>query len=126
MHPLLALLATKPYLLLEHAQAYGALIHDELGLIHALWRKRTLLYALALCSMVVAAVLAGGALMLWAVTPAAHLDAFWVLLIAPLVPLGFALGCLMRVRKLAPGEAFANLNRQLDADIDMLHAAGAL
>jgi hypothetical protein len=123
MSPLLTLLATRPQLLVDHAQAYAALFTDEFGLARAAWRRQVLLYAVALCALGVAAVLAGVATMLWFAT-AAPAQAVWVLLAVPTVPLLLAVVCLLLARQPAPAASFANLGRQINADLAMLRAAG--
>ncbi len=123
MNPLLALLATRPQLLLDHAQAYAALFNEEFALAAAAWRRRVLLYALALCCLGVAAVLAGVAAMLWFTTAAAA-SAQWVLITIPAVPLLVTLVCLLLARQAPYSAPFANMSRQIDADLAMLRAAG--
>ena len=75
MHPLLALLATRPQLLADHAQAYAALFNEEFDQARASWQRTAVLQAVALCCVSAAAVLAGVALMLWAISPALPVQA---------------------------------------------------
>ena len=123
MHPLLALLATRPQLLVDHAQAYAALFTEEFGLARATWRRQVLLYAAALCCLSVAAMLAGVATMMWYAT-AAPVHALWVLVAVPALPLLLALVCLLLARQPPQSASFANLSRQLDEDMAMLRTAG--
>lgn len=123
MNLLLALLATRPQLLLDHAQAYAALFNEEFALASAAWRRRVLLQALALCSLSVAVMLAGVATMLW-VTTAAPASALWVLITMPVLPLLVAGVCLLLARQAPRAESFANMSRQINADLAMLRAAG--
>ena len=123
MHPLLTLLATRPQLLVDHAQAYTALFNEEFGLACATWRRQVLLYAVALCCLGVAAVLAGVATMLWFAT-AAPAHALWVLVAVPTVPLLVAVVCLLLARQPPQSASFANLSRQINEDVAMLRAAG--
>ena len=125
MHPLFALLATQPQLLLEHALAYSALIHQELGAGYAAWRRQTVLRATALCCAAVAWVLGGVALMLWAVTPVALVHAPWALWAMPLSPLALAVVCLWLARGSDTGNALARLTRQIEDDLAMLRATGS-
>lgn len=120
MHPLLALLATRPQLLVDHAQAYSALFNEEFDQACASWHRRAVLQALALCCVGVAVVLAGVALMLWAINPLPDTNAPWVLLSTPLLPLFVAAACLVFASKSHSAPAFANLSRQISADIAML------
>ena len=123
MHPALSLLATQPQLLAEHAQAYAALVGQEAGLAYNTWRRRVLLYGLALCGLGVAAVLAGVATLLWfTVTPPP--SAVGVLLAVPALPLLFAVICLLMARQPADATPFASLRRQVNEDMSMLRAAG--
>jgi uncharacterized membrane protein YqjE len=124
-HPLLHLIATRPQLLAEHAEAYAGLWAVEAGQAAEVWRRRALFGALAVCGVGVAAVLAGVALMLWLVTPAAQLQAAWPLVVIPLVPLLAAAACLAAVRRRAADASFATLREQLRADLAVLREAGA-
>ena len=124
MHPLLALIATRPQLLTAHAEAYAALAAAELAEARAGWQRRLLLGATALCSAGVAAVLAGVALMLWAVLLPTDGLARALLIATPLVPALLALGCGMAAR--GDGRAnFTVLRQQVKADLRMLREAGA-
>ena len=124
IHPLLRLVATQPQLLADHAEAYAGLVGDEIGRSAASLKHRVLLNAVALCLVGVAAVLAGVALMLWAVIPPASMQAPWALIAAPAVPAVIAVICgLVGLRK--PGEAFAELKQQVAADLVMLREMSA-
>lgn len=123
-HPLLRLIATRPQLLADHVEAYAALVGDEVGATAAVWKRRTLFGATALCLAGVAAVLGGVALMLWAVTPAGALRAPWALIAAPALPALIALWCALEARRVQ-GAAFAELRRQVGIDFSMLRQASA-
>lgn len=125
IHPLLHLLATRPQLLADHAEAYAGLLGTELADASLVWKRRALLSAVALCSLGVSAVLAGVALMLWAVNPAAQIQAPWALLAAPLLPAGAALACLLAARADAGCGAFDQVRRQIKADFTMLREVSA-
>jgi len=122
MHPLLALLAIKPQLLIDHAQAYTALFSEELSLARIQWRKAVILQAVAVSFLCVATVLAGAALMLWAVTPVAQIHTLWLLFATPLVPLVVAIACQLAARKQIQRVAVANLRQQISADMALLRA----
>ena len=124
MHPLLNLLATQPQLLADHVEAYAELAAAEAGEACGIWKRRALLYAAALCSLGVAAVLAGVALMLWAVTPAVNIHSLWALFAGPLLPAAFAAGCLVAANARNDIVPFETLRQQLRADITMLREAG--
>ena len=123
IHPLFLLIATRPQLLADHAEAYAELVGAEVAQVSATWKRRTLLYALALCGLAVGVVLAGVALMLWAVTPAASMHAPWALIAAPLLPVALALWCLLAVRSQVNGGGFDNIRQQMKADLAMLREA---
>jgi hypothetical protein len=124
MHPLLRLMATRPQLLVDHVQAYADLLAVEIGLASATWKRLALLNAVALVSLGVAATLAGVALMLWSVTPAAAIHAPWALWVAPLLPLALAVGCVFAARFRGGDAAFDILRQQLGADMLVLRQAG--
>ena len=124
IHPLLRLVATQPQLLADHAEAYAGLLGEELGRSAASLKQRMLFGAIALCLVGVAAVLAGVALMLWAVVPSASMPAPWALFAAPLVPAVIALVCAMLGRQKAT-ERFAGLKQQFAADLVMLREVSA-
>lgn len=125
LHPLFHLVATQPQLLGQHAQAYGELVGTELSAQASVWGRRALLTALALCLLGVTVVLAGVALMLWA-TLVPEPRAAWVLLVVPSVPGVGAIACylLARQRSAADAEAFAELRRQMQADLALLRELG--
>jgi hypothetical protein len=124
IHPLLRLVATQPELLADHAQAYAGLAGEELARAAADWKRRAVLNASALALLSVAAALAGVALMLWAVVPAASIQAPWALLAAPAVPAFVGVCCLLAGRG-ADIDRFADLRQQLAADLVMLREVGA-
>jgi hypothetical protein len=120
MHPLLHLIVAQPQLLAHHAEAYAELVASEIGKASAAWKRRAMLNAVALCSLGVAAVLAGVALMFWAAIPAAQVQAPWTFVVAPLFPTAVAVWCLVTARWLSNGGAFDDLRRQVQADMSML------
>jgi cytochrome bd-type quinol oxidase subunit 2 len=123
MHPLFALLVTRPKLLIDHAQAYAALFHEEFCLARTSWQMRFLWQAVALFCLSATVVLGGVSLMLWAVTPIDEIHAMWALFVAPLLPLAIAAVCIRLVRQQSQNEEFANLTRQIKADLALLRAA---
>jgi uncharacterized membrane protein YqjE len=125
MHPLLHLIAKEPGLLAEHAEAYAELLGEELGVASAHWKRRALMSAIALCAIGVGAVLAGVALMLWAVVPPENMNAPWALVIAPLVPFALAVGLWITARSQSGPRAFEHVKRQLREDAALLREASA-
>lgn len=112
-------------LLAAHVRAYGQLAGLELGRELALWRRRALLQLVGAGAALAAAGLGGVALMLWAVVPAAQVQAPWVLWGVPLVPGLVALACLWTGRSRPRAPAFAGVRRQLAADLALLRGARA-
>lgn len=123
IHPLFLLMATRPQLLADHAEAYAELVAAEVAHVSAAWKRRALLYAVALVCLAVAAVLAGVALMLWAVIPVASMQAPWALLVAPILPIASAVWCLLAARSPGNASAFDNIRQQIQADLAMLREA---
>lgn len=121
-HPLLRLLVEQPQLLGEHLAAYVALASAEGSAALGAMRRRLALQLAALACGAVAAGLAGVAVMLWALLPAAAVasGAGWVLLVVPAVAAGAGLG-LYRAARPRPGhDAFAALKGQGAADLALL------
>jgi hypothetical protein len=125
MHPLFSIMANQPQLLLDHAQAYAVLFQQEFDASRKAWRQRVMLQAAAACSLAIAVMLAGVSAMLWAITSSSQIHSPWVLWTIPLMPLGIALVCGVQAHNVTQGKAFANLWRQISADMAMLQAAGA-
>ena len=125
MHPLLRLVTNQPQLLAEHAEAYAELFGEELSAASAMWKRQALLGAVALCGLGVGAVLAGVALMLWAVIPPADIQAPWALIVAPVLPLLAAIACAVAARAQTATGAFGAMRQQVEADVAMLRAVGA-
>ncbi|OYU45212.1 MAG: hypothetical protein CFE44_08725 [Burkholderiales bacterium PBB4] len=124
LHPIFRLIATQPQLLGHHAQAYGELLGSELSTHAAFWGRRALLSALALCLLGVSLVLAGVAVMMWGMLTPDPRAAAWVLWAVPLVPALAGLGCYAMARRsdTADALAFAELRRQVQADLALLDA----
>ncbi len=123
LYTFLRLMANQPQLLSEHAQAYAELVSAEMASASAFWKRQAWLNALAVCCLGVAGVLVGVALMLWAVTPVGSIHAPWALIVAPLLPIAVALGCLMQAQKSTQGGALERVRQQLRADLLVLREA---
>ncbi len=119
IHPLLRLIATQPQLLADHAESYAELVGEEIGKTTAVWKRRVLLNATALCLVGVAAVLSGVALMLWAALPVLSINAPWALVAAPALPALAALWCGYEGQR-DTGDFFKDLKQQIATDIVML------
>lgn len=122
MHPLLALLVTRPQLLLDHTLAYAALFSEESNQAYTRWQRKTLLQLVAVCCLGVGWVLAGVAWMLWALVPTPLLQLPWAVWAMPLLPLCLALLCLWGTRGLSTDDIFSRLKQQINADMALLHA----
>jgi uncharacterized membrane protein YqjE len=125
MHPLLELLVGQPQLLADHAQAYGALFAEEMGEARAALQRWALWRAVTLCSLFSAAILAGIALMLWAMLPASPLQVTWVLVVTPILPLLVAVVSWPLAQKNGTPPLFNLMRAQIRADKAMLLAARA-
>jgi uncharacterized membrane protein YqjE len=119
---LLRVMVKQPDVLLDHALAYVELFEAELATLGAAYTRRIYLSTIMLCCSAIGLTLAGFALMLVIMLPAAQTTALWTLALIPVVPLGAALWCLMAVRTAAP-VPFEILRRQFNADIHMLREA---
>lgn len=125
IHPLFRLMAAHPTVLTDHVEAYALLATHEFGTAAAQLRTRALKTAVALGCAATAAVLAGVALMLWAVTPAAELHAPWALWVGPGLPGLVAAGAWLSAQEHPAEAAFAMLRRQISQDMALLREAGA-
>lgn len=125
MQPVLRLLTTQPQLLADHAQAYAELVTLESARLAAQWQRRALLAALAVGAVLVAAVLVGVAVLLWAVLPVQSAAVAWIFIAVPLLPLVAAWVCWWAARSRADVAAFAGVRQQLCADWLLLRQAGA-
>lgn len=123
MSALLYLIATRPQLLIDHAEAYAGLASAEVSNASIIWKRRAKLSIMAICSFTVAAVLVGVAAMIWAVLPAAGNQTPWALIVTPILPIGLGTWCLIAIRERPEEIAFDALRRQLKADMAMLREA---
>jgi len=124
--PWLRLVLAEPQLLARHAQAYAELAAAEWTEAASSLRRRMRLQALGWCGLMLAMLLAGVAVLLWAVTPPAQVHAPWALWAVPLLPAALAFACLAAARRIGRAAAFTLLRRQWQADRAMLHEAGLL
>lgn len=124
IHPLLRLIATQPQLLADHAEAYAGLVSEDLGKTATVWKRRAVYYVVALALLAVGAVLAGVALLFWAMTPPANMQAPWALAVAPAIPLLIAVFCVILARRESV-DTFAELKQQAAADLAMLREVSA-
>ena len=122
IHPLFRLIASEPQMLADHVEAYSDLVSEEVANAAATWKRQALAATLVVVLAIVAAVLAGVAVMLWAVTPPEAIHAPWALIVAPLVPALAAAGCWLGAKSADKGQGFAAIRAQLAADAAMLRS----
>ncbi|KRB96353.1 hypothetical protein D9M68_695600 [compost metagenome] len=125
LHPVFRLAASQPQLLAEHAAGYAGLLAEELAISGAQLKRRVTLQIVGLLGLMVATILGGVAVLLWASLPAASMQQPWLLWFVPLVPA--LLGALaLWVSNSNPVEpAFATLREQLAQDAAMLRRTTA-
>lgn len=122
-HPLLDLIANRPQLLADHAQAYGELMASEVGAVSSAIARRAVLTIVGLVLLAVAIGLGGVALMLRAAMPVTNMTAPWVLLVVPLAPLAAGAVCLVTARLGTMRNPFDKIWWQLKADVAMFRDA---
>lgn len=120
LHALFRLVTSRPELLADHADAYADLVAEELQAARVRWRRRLLLGGLAAGGAVLALMLGGVALMLWAAAPEGAMRAPWLLVAVPAVPAVVAFVCAAMLGAEAPGGGLQTLREQLAADVAML------
>lgn len=123
MHPLLNVLATRPQLLAEHAQAYAELVAAELPQASSAWLRQAQLKGLAALGLLSTVLLAGVASLLWATVPLTSMPRPWLLLVVPLVPAIAGIVCLVAAKSGPDGRFLSDLRQQLSADLAMLQTA---
>jgi hypothetical protein len=120
IHPVFRLAVSQPLLLAEHAAAYADLVSEELATHSARLKRRVLLQCTGAGCLLVAAVLAGVALLLWAYLPDGGLRSPWLMVLTPSVPGALGLWFLWLAPEREPRQVFANLRLQLARDAAML------
>lgn len=124
MQTLLKLIAIRPSLLAEHAAAYGDLLAAEWPQAISTIRRSIVLNLLALLCLWSTLLLAGMAVMLWAMLAANAGQAAWLLVLVPLLALAGAGVFLTLSRMRADAGAFEEMRQQLRADLAMLGETG--
>ena len=122
IHPLFRLIASQPQMLADHVEAYSDLVSEEVALAAGQLKRKAVSAVLLVVLALVAALLAGVALMLWAVTPPDNVHAPWALVIVPLIPALAAAGCWFSAKSPDKGQGFAGIKAQLAADAAMLRS----
>jgi uncharacterized membrane protein len=120
IHPVFRLAASQPQLLAEHAAAYAGLLGEELAMGSARLKRRLALQLAGAACLVVAAVLLGVALLLWASLPGAGSRAPWLFVLTPVLPAVLGLWALWLAQDRETVEWFTSLRRQLAEDAALL------
>ena len=97
-HPLIKLLATRPDLLAQHLWAYAQLatVQADQALLH--WRRAALLRAALVVALLLGLLFLGFALLVLSALPWHSLNAPWLMLAVPGVPLLLAAGLGLRIQ----------------------------
>lgn len=122
-HPLLDLIANRPQLLADHAQAYGELVAAEVGEASNALARRVILALAGVILFALAIGLGGVAVMLRAVVPGDAMVAPWVLVVVPLLPVVAGFACLVAARLRILRNPLDKVWWQLKADVAMFREA---
>jgi len=126
IHPLFRLIASQPQLLADHLEAYAELVGQEVGSITKQWKRRSLMMAAAVGCIVLAVILGGVALLLWAAIPTADMPAAWGLIAVPGVLVIAAVALMFGAKSsVDTAKAFDKIRQQLRADAAMLREVKA-
>jgi hypothetical protein len=124
IHPVFRLAAAQPLWLAEHAAAYASLVSEELAQSGERLRRRLVLQLAGAACLLMAATLAGMAVLLWASLPAAGWRQPWLFVLTPLLPLLAGLWVLRLSQAQVDHERFARLRLQLSQDAALLRSSG--
>jgi hypothetical protein len=125
LQPLIRLMASRPELLADHAHAYAELATSEWRSAAEAALRRVLLAFVAVVSLLVGILLAGVAGLLYAVWPVGQMNQPILLVAIPALPLAIAAIAGVALGRLPREPAFADIRRQLQADLAMLRSASA-
>lgn len=125
IHPLFRMLVSEPNLLADHVEAYSQLVAEEVGAVTAQWKKRAALHALSAFAALLALVLTGVSLLLWAAIPVDEMNAPWGLIAVPALFLALAVGANFAARARMAEHGFKTIREQLAADAAMLRGVTA-
>ncbi len=125
LHPVFRLAASQPQLLAEHAAGYAGLLAEEMTNSGVQLKRRITLQIVGLLSLMVAAILAGVALLLWAALPATSLQQPWLLWLTPLLPAVLGAWALLAAKSDSAPPAFAALREQFAQDAALLRRTTA-
>lgn len=124
IHPLFRLIARQPHLVAEHAQAYAALVGEQVGEAANTLKQRAVLMAVAGALLLVGVILLGVAFMLWGASAEDSMRAPWALFVGPLLPIAAGLGCFLAAKGKPTMSPLDKVREQLSADIGMLREVG--
>ncbi|MDP2407798.1 MAG: hypothetical protein U1D36_06370 [Hydrogenophaga sp.] len=124
IHPVFRLAASQPLLLAEHAAAYASLLGEELVIGSARLKRRLAFQLAGAACLVVAAILLGVALLLWASLPSAGSRFPWLFVLTPVLPAVLGLWALWQAQDREAVEPFATLRLQLAEDAALLRNPG--
>ena len=125
IHPLFRLLVSEPQMLADHVEAYSELVAEEVGAVTSQCKKRAALHALSLVGIVVAAVLVGVSLLLWAAIPLDTMNAPWALIAVPALFIVLALWAHFAAKAPVAERGFKTIREQMAADGAMLRSVTA-
>jgi len=120
-HPVLRLAAAQPMLLATHVGAYAGLALEDLSTTGSVLKRQMLWQLVGVLCLVVAAVLAGVALLLWVALPGAAMGPVWVFIATPVLPALLGLWVLWGTQERQRLEPFARLRVQLLEDAALLN-----
>ena len=120
LHPIYATVISRPDLVVDHLSAYAALASEEAASSGNDFKVRAIGLVVAGVFALLFQIFSGIAVMLGVLQGQFH----WVLAAEPGAMLAIALIVVLSSRRPAPGQRFAELRRQMAADMDLLRAAG--
>jgi len=118
LHPLFSTIIHRPGLIVDHLNAYGALVRLEALSAGSELMVRLVAWVSVVFAAIIFLVFAGVAVMLGCVNEHFH----WALVIVPGVPLAIAFGAFMMANKPLHSEHFPELKAQIKRDAEALHA----
>jgi cytochrome bd-type quinol oxidase subunit 2 len=125
LHPVFRLAASQPQLLAEHAAGYAGLLAEEVASSGAHIKRRITFQIIGLLALMVASILCGVAVLLWASLPTTSLQQPWLLWLTPLVPAVLGVLALLVAQKDSAPPAFASLREQFAQDASLLRRTTA-
>lgn len=120
LHPIFSTVVSRPDLVVDHLSAYVALASEEAAATGRDIKLRVIAWAVAGVFALMGLLLAGVATMLGMVYGQFH----WALVLVPGAALLVAALALLASRRPSPSERFAELRRQVAADVGLLRSAG--